>query len=447
MADRHCRVTVVGADRRVDVAVPARAAIGEYVGSLALLCGEPDNDTMPAAWSLATPHRGTLSPTASLTESGITDGQMLYLRDLTTGEYDEPGVFEVHELAADAAERAGGPLWNTRARTAAILIAGAAWLVAVGFAALFAGSADGVPVGPLTAAVGLMLAMAGWTARSNRLAVPAPVRTALVLGAVPCLGITGWCIGMSRSGGEVGLAMAGLAVGVVAGTLVALLAEPGIVTLALVIAAGVAAVVTTTLVALHADLAGSAAVAALTGYAAVLFAPRAAGRLAASWAALVGENDTELTVVRARRLLAGHNILACLTLAIATVLLGAAPSDYAIALAVCLSVAVLLHTMACPFTAEALPAAVAGLAGLLSVLLFAPGYLGGPAWTTPAAGGGLGVLVLAGGLALSFRKADRTAGQPAWSRIAAAMCSIAAVPLAIGVFGVFGQLLHLGQHM
>lgn len=53
MADQQCRVTVVGQRRRVDLAVPATAPIGEYVGELAGMCGESDDDAMPAAWSLA----------------------------------------------------------------------------------------------------------------------------------------------------------------------------------------------------------------------------------------------------------------------------------------------------------------------------------------------------------------------------------------------------------
>ncbi len=446
MAETNCRVTVAGAAKRVDVAVPARAPIGEYAASLAVLCGEQDSDVMPSAWSLSSPERGTLPPTASLADCGIADGQVLYLRDRTAGEYDEPGVFEVSEVVADAAGRAGGPSWNARARTAAILIAGTAWLVAVVTALLFTGTR--VSAGPLAAGTGLMLAVTAWVARGSRLGIPAAVRAVLALGALPCLGAAGWFIGFSRTGGQPGPAVAGLAAGVLAGALVGLLAAPSVATFAATAAAGPAAAVAMTLALLHAGLAGSSAVVALISYVAVILAPRAAGRLAAAWALMTGRDHPGVTVVQARRLLAAGNILACAALAVTVVLLGHSPSPFAIALAASLSVAVLLHTTACSFVAEAVPAVTAGLAGLLSVLLFATGrLLGVPAWAAPVIGAGLGVTVLAAGLALSMSTPDRDAGEPAWSRITASVCFMAAVPLAVGVFGVFGMLMHLGQHM
>jgi type VII secretion integral membrane protein EccD len=446
MADRNCRVTVIGAAKRADVAVPARAPIGQYATSLALLCGEQDSDVMPAGWSLATPEGGTLPPTSSLTECGIVDGQVLYLRDRTAGEYDEPGVFEVHELVAEAAGRAGGPRWDASARTAALLVAGAAWLVAVSTALVFSGVRAGA--GPLAAGAGLALALTAWVARGSRLAIPDGVRVLLALGALPCLGVAGWFVGMARSGGQLGSGIAGLSAGVLAGALIALLAVPSMATFAAAATAAVSATIVTALVMLHAGLAGTSAVIALLSYVMVILVPRAAGRLAALWAMLTGQEDPEVTVVWARHLLAAGNLLACTGLAVAVVLLGHSPSPFAIALALLLSLAVLLHTRACSFVAEAGPAGTAGLAGLVSVLLFAAGrLLTAPAWAVPAIGAGVGVALLAAALALSMGSPDRTAGEPAWSRMIASACLVAAVPLAVGVFGVFGTLLHLGRHM
>ncbi|HEY2576779.1 MAG TPA: EsaB/YukD family protein [Streptosporangiaceae bacterium] len=446
MADRNCRVTVIGTASRADVAVPARAPIGQYAASLALLCSEPDSDVMPAAWTLATPEAGTLPPTSSLTECGIVDGQVLYLRDRAAGEYDEPGVFEVHELVAEAAGRAGGPRWDTSARTAAMLIAGAVWLVAVVTALVFTGVR--ASAGPLAAGAGLALALTAWVARGSRLAIPAAVRALLTLGALPCLGVAGWFVGMARSGGQPGPGIAGLSAGVLAGALIGLLAMPSVAAFAAAVTTAAAAAIVTALVMLHAGLAGTSAVVALLSYVMVILVPRAAGRLAALWALLTGHEDPEVTVVWARHLLAAGNILACAVLAVAVVLLADSPSPFAIALALSLSLAVLLHTRACSFVAEAGPAVAAGLAGLLSVLLFATGrLLTPPAWTVPVAGAGLGVAVLAAGLALSMGSPGRTAGETAWSRMIASACLLAAVPLAVGVFGVFGTLLHLGRHM
>ncbi len=439
-------MTVVGVAKRADVAVPANAPIGEYAGRLALLCGEQDNDVMPAAWSLATAERGALPPETSLAECGIVDGQVLYLRDRTAGEYDEPGVFEVTELVAGATGRAGGPLWDARTRICAILIAGTAWLVAVVTALLFTGAL--ASAGAVAAGTGLMLAVAAWVARATRLAIPPAVRAVLALGALPCLGVTGWFVGTSRSGGDLRLAVAGLAAGVLAGALIGLFAAPSVTTFAAVTAAAVVTMVVIALVMLHAGLAGSCAVVALLSYVTIIGVPRLAGRLAATWALLTGRDEPEATVIQARRLLAAGNIAACAALAVAVVLLGKSAGPFPVALAVALSIAVLFHTRACSFAAEAVPGVVAGLAGLLSALLFATGaFMEAPAWAAPVSGAALGAFLLAAGLVLSIGTTDRAAGEPAWSRITASVCFVAAVPLAVGVFGVFGTLMHLGQHM
>ena len=51
MAVETVRVTVVGTSKRVDVTVPARAAVVEFVDVLAEMCGEQTPDTQPAARS------------------------------------------------------------------------------------------------------------------------------------------------------------------------------------------------------------------------------------------------------------------------------------------------------------------------------------------------------------------------------------------------------------
>ncbi|MEV5755019.1 EsaB/YukD family protein [Actinoallomurus sp. NPDC052308] len=53
--DEHCRITVVGERRQVDLAVPADAPITSYVNTLAELCARPETDVMPAAWSSVLP--------------------------------------------------------------------------------------------------------------------------------------------------------------------------------------------------------------------------------------------------------------------------------------------------------------------------------------------------------------------------------------------------------
>ncbi len=229
--------------------------------------------------------------------------------------------------------------------------------------------------------------------------------------------------------------------------MIALIAMPSVASFATALACAAAVSITTALVVLHAGLAGSCAVVALTSYVLVIIGPRAAVRVAATWASLAGQEDPQVTVVAARRLLTAGTVLACACLAVSLVVLGASPDPFAISLAAAVSVATLLHAPACAFVSEAAPAIVAGLSGLLAILLCATGHLGLPAWSASVAGAALGVAALAAGLTLSMSAARRAAGEPAWSRITASVCFIAAVPLAIGVFGVFGTLMHMGRHI
>src|ERR1700729_1328372 len=90
MIDGRSRVTVIGTRKRVDVALPAAAPIGEHSAGLASLCGpaQASPGALPPAWSLAVAGGAPLPLSASLEESGVLDGQVLYLRDLAR----DPGV-------------------------------------------------------------------------------------------------------------------------------------------------------------------------------------------------------------------------------------------------------------------------------------------------------------------------------------------------------------------
>src|SRR5439155_24109271 len=110
----RCRITVVGERGRVDLAVPARAPIAAFVTMLADLCGEPDSDAMPAAWSLAPAGGGPFQPGVSLESVGVLDGQTLYLRDVLQGEFDGPVVADIEEQVAELED--DGTTWNARAR-------------------------------------------------------------------------------------------------------------------------------------------------------------------------------------------------------------------------------------------------------------------------------------------------------------------------------------------
>jgi len=95
MLDARSRVTVVGTRKRVDVALPTAAPIGEYVAGLAELCGQERRNPLPPAWSLALAGEAALPLDSSLGASGVTDGQILYLRDVARDPDTEPVVEDV----------------------------------------------------------------------------------------------------------------------------------------------------------------------------------------------------------------------------------------------------------------------------------------------------------------------------------------------------------------
>src|ERR1700722_19642994 len=123
VADRLCRVTVVGETRRVDLAVPAQAPIAEFISTLAGLCAQDDDAAFPAVWSLAVPGRAPFPLHASLDQAGVLDGQVLYLRDLAAGEANEPVVLDIAEAVEEATDELGRWAWTPRSRDVTMLAA------------------------------------------------------------------------------------------------------------------------------------------------------------------------------------------------------------------------------------------------------------------------------------------------------------------------------------
>jgi hypothetical protein len=105
MLDRRSRVTVVGASKRVDVAVPSDAPVGEYAAALARMCGQARGGVMPPAWTLAPAGAAPISVDTSLVDAGVTDGQVLYLHDVARDPGAAPVVEDIGELVADESER------------------------------------------------------------------------------------------------------------------------------------------------------------------------------------------------------------------------------------------------------------------------------------------------------------------------------------------------------
>jgi hypothetical protein len=332
VSDLRCRVTVVGTKNQADVALPARASIGDYADVLAALVGEDDNDVLPPMWSLKAVGRDPLPPHASLESEGITDGQLLCLHDLTEAEFDEGLVLEVEERVAVTTDRVGGPRWTPLTAAWVTLITGAAWLTAAVISWVIARGSDGA----LALVVGVFLAAFAWAGHAESIGMKRPIRLVIAISVVPFLSAVGWYEGMTWSDSRLAAAMSaaaiiGLAIGAVAGSLAALAAVPGIETTAMTMLLAAACGVACLLVVRGATSGEASAVGAVAGYGLIVLGPGMAVRLSALWLHMSGEQDTEHAVVWAHSLTVAGCIIASAVTGISLVSAGAARNPFDIA--------------------------------------------------------------------------------------------------------------------
>ncbi|MDH2393571.1 type VII secretion integral membrane protein EccD [Streptomyces sp. HNM0663] len=447
MDDELCRITVVGARRRVDLAVPARAAIAEYAPSLVRLTGQEQKDeTFPAVWSLALPGARPLSPGASLTESGVADGATLYLRDVAAGEFDEPLITDLDELVGEANEE--GLRWDTRHRALTLLFLGLGGTA--GALGWFVGLAVDGPrfplVGPAALLAGFGVALLAWHATRRAWPLALPTRLGVALSAVPLLAVG--TVLLPTAMDTTPRTVIAASAGALAGALAARLAVNHVVTLTALVVTAVLLPTAGLLSGFGASSAESAAVVAVLAMGSLSVAPTVSGRLVALSAppeedAATGEAIPAL-VRRGRRVLAGLTQLLSAVLIAALTLLATSDDAYGLVLAVSVSGVLLLRAGQLKITAAVLPVVVAGTTGLLAVAISTPGKLGAPDWAGPLAGLLAGPVMLAAGLIRAFPEGESIGERPAWISGLSSTLALAAVPLAVGVFGVFGKLMEMG---
>jgi hypothetical protein len=465
LIDGRTRVTVIGERKRVDVALPMAAPIGEYSVGLASLCGQASHGALPPAWSLAFAGAAPLPLSASLEESGVLDGQVLYLRNLAR----DPGVnWTVEDLpeliAADAqAQRPGG--WPP---ALVVMTLGLAWLAAsAGFAFWRPGS------GLLTAAVtlivtGLLLLAAGWGLAQRAMLTPPALCVLTSLTAVPCLAAAGALLGEAGAGGP--FVWVGAIIGASAGVLMSLAATPEAIVLLVGLQLAVPVLLAPLLVILHATGVQVAA-ATIVAMLSMLGLTKRAAALAVVWSQRPPADDGPMTnvatalLVRTRRLLVVLLAGPILALMVALPVLAFSSDWFAFAMAATASIALLTRAQQSGFAEERVPVGVAGLVGLFAVLAAITGRAEG-AWHLAGASTILltiaGLALVAGGAAVAILGGsdepaqDMPPGFPAeagrpdrakFAGIIGVLCTIAAVSLALGVFGVFGQLMSAGSGM
>jgi MFS family permease len=452
MAGDLSRVTVVGAHKRVDVAIPTATPIGEYVPRLARMCGQDRNPMLPPAWSLAVAGDEPFPPGASLAELGVDDGQVLYLRDLAREPGEPPKVEDLDELVeVEAREVRRRLVW----RGPGTLVFGL--LSMVGVSAWLGWHR---PAGALAAVcltvVGLLLIGLAWSLGQRGLRVSQPLRLAVALTSVPCMAVAGQLVAESLGGA--GQRWAGLVAGANLAALMALATiADGLVAVVVVELAtiGVAVVLLMWVGATRLD---GAAFVVLAGFGLYGLVRRIAATMTV-WASrsmrsrpTAAEATSDL-VHESGRVLSLLLLLPAGAMVVALPMLTTSGNGFAVALAVVASIGLLARAWLAGFPAEMLIFTGAGLVGIFCVL--------GAVTTMLSMSAALSaVTLLVGALALIgtgvgmslFGPEDPTAPsttKPPRRRtraeVVSTICNVLIAPLAMGVFGVLGDLVAIGR--
>ncbi|MFJ2952801.1 type VII secretion integral membrane protein EccD [Streptomyces sp. NPDC087226] len=447
MENERCHVTVVGTRRRVDLAVPADAAIAAYTPALLELVGQGEFDeTFPPVWSLALPGSAPFPPEASLRESGVLDGATLYLRDAAAGESDEPVVTDLEETVENT--RSGMTGWGRRPRAYTTLVLAVLSLVATFTMLAWTHRIPSV-TGSGAVGVALALALLAWYATRQDWSLPLRLRLFLAHSAVPLLAVAAAVLPVAGTG--VSAALVAISAGTVLGALAALLAVRHATTLAATGAAVLFLLLTLCLVLGDATVREASAVVVLVMALVLALAPKFAGHVAVMAGPPTGgadplgdEEDVRHMVRRGQRLLVAANTLASLLAAACLVVLGTADQPFAAGLAVCLGLALVLRAGQVTIAPAVVPVVAAGTVALVATALRAPGNFGAPPWSGPVALLGAALLALVVGLGRALRTED-TGDRPSWLDPLGGFLLVLSLPLAVGVFGVYEALLTTGQ--
>jgi type VII secretion integral membrane protein EccD len=438
-AELSCRVTVIGSRRRLDVTLPVGVPVADLLWDLVEMLGESDG-SVPARWALMRVGGQSLDPELALSDQGVLDGTMLFLRDATRPA-SPPAIDDYAAGVAIAVDGQGGR-WTQAAVPELLAGSAAAALALAGLVLLIAGDREvratfGLLGATISAVIGLALAR-----RLRR-------RTSGGIVAMAALPL--WT--------AAGAGLAGLAEASPTATLAAALGSIVVgATIAILVAGDVVLVPSVGIIAASLPpalvLGGCALVGAGPISAAAVLCPVTLGslafaeRMAVRMAAIDNPDPTSISV-RARR---GRQLLAALLIGIALVLiwssalLAVSGDVFAWGLVAASALGVAAKARHFRFTAEVASLLGAGLAGLLLLevplvvaLAIGPRGAGGAAAVLTA---DALILALTAGIVRRWNLSPRLRRQ--LGRLEA-LATAATVPLALGVLGFYaavGRLVH-----
>jgi type VII secretion integral membrane protein EccD len=447
MPQAFCRITVVAPTRRVDLTVPADAACGEVLPDVVRLSGEGDQRPPPVSWSLSRLGEPPLALERTLAQSGVLDGDLLYLAPASQRP-DPLVVDDLVETIADAVD-ARGDLWDGQAAHRFLVAAAGA---VVGAAAVLLAAAGRPTTASTAAAVAAALSLS-LGALALRRARREPVSTTvLALAALPWWALAGASLAGWHGGGPLTVPVAAAAGGLVAGAAAAALTVPGLLGpgLALALPAAALALSALAVVVLGATAVQAAAVVAVCLVPLATALPKLAIRIVRISS---GDEDAEVAVQAERaKVAAGHTLLAWLlagtgaTAAAALAVLASSDGILARVLAGVVVVALGLRARAFRSAGQVVPLALGALAGTVA--------LEAAVAATARAGhgdGALGVALLlttAALLALAGFVARDAAPSPALRQRCnqlETLVNLLLVPIGAGVLGLYTAVERLAQ--
>ncbi|MFD1277711.1 hypothetical protein ACFQ51_54570 [Streptomyces kaempferi] len=292
------------------------------------------------------------------------------------------------------------------------------------------------------------LALLAWHATRQGWSLPLGLRLILAYSAVPLLAVAAASLPVATT--STSSALTALSVGAVFGAIASLLAIRHATTLMAVAITGLTLLLTVCLTLGDASLVEAAAVVAVTMTAVLGGAPKLSGHFAVL-AGMPGNSETyedEADVLhlvrRGQRLLIGMNVLGSVVAGASLVVLGTADQIFAVALASCLGVALVLRAGRLTMAPAVVPVVVAGTLSLVVTLIQAPGNFGAPQWLGSVVLLGASLGALGFGLSRAFRS-DATGERPSWIDLLSSFLLVIGVPLAVGVFGVYASFLNSGH--
>jgi type VII secretion integral membrane protein EccD len=436
-----CRVTIVGARRRLDAELPDTIPVAELLSDIVGLLGENENGAA-VEWGLVRVGGARLDPERSLAEQGVAEGTMLFLRDLTSAPA-APALDDFAGRVATVVEAQGGR-WNATMPAALLAWVAAGSLALAGLTLLVIGDASArATAGVLGAVVSGLAAFALVRLARRRGLATVVMFSGLAAWAAAGAGLAG--LAGAHVAAVVALGLAGAAIGVLVA--IAIVGDDAFTWAVGVLAAtGPAAIVAGGTAVFGGGVLSTAAVLAVVDVVALALLPAVTVRLIRA----DGTEGRELAqrLQQGRKVQTASLIGTALAIIASSAVMAASGGWFARGLVFALAAASILRARHYRFAAEVVPLLAAGLVSLILLELpFAAWLAVGAHVAAGLAGLLIADAILMVGAATLVPRWSLPPRAVRWLRPLEAAAVAATVPLALGQLGLYDAVLHFARDL